>query len=55
MSNTNQTPPVKRPAGVEQSWQQKVERAKEARREGNEIRKDKAPAFPTHRRSIQSA
>ena len=44
MSQSSQTP-VRRPAGVDRGWSEKVERAKKARRRGHEARKDKDPCI----------
>lgn len=49
MSDTKQSPPLPRPAGVDKGWQEKIDRAKQARNEGRELRKDKMPGFPSRR------
>ncbi len=49
--NTDQTP-LPRPAGVDKGWQEKIDRAKQARKDGQELRKDKTPGFPARRGRI---
>lgn len=42
-----------RPAQVERGWQVKVEKAREAREAGKQLRKGKTPAFPTRRALVR--
>jgi hypothetical protein len=47
--------PLSQPGGFDdQGWQEKIKVAKEARIQGQELRKDKPPAFETHRTGLSS-
>ena len=47
--------PLPRPAGVDTGWQDKIDKAKQARDEGRELRKDKTPGFPSRRGRMAGA